>query len=421
MTRCLLHGLSSLSALLGAVLVVLMSFPSMPVAAVAGSYSVLYEVRLDPAERTAEVTIRLSHGADLVRRIELRTKPGRYRHFSGDGSIEEVQGGVRWRPPKEGGALRYSFLIDHQRKRGGYDSYITETWAMMRGDDVVPPARVRTRIGARAQARLRLELPPKWSAATPFPRDRDGDYRLEDPGRRFLRPTGWLAFGRLGVLRERIGDTRVTVAGPVRQGLRRHDLLALLHWTLPTLEGLTGHLPERLLVVGAADPMWRGGLSGPRSLYLHAARPLIANDGTSPLLHELMHTVMHARAGDGGDWIVEGLAQYYSLELLLRSGTISRPRYRKTLTGIERRGQAVGKLDVVAATGAVTAHAVAVLHQLDRRLRKETGGRAGLDDVLRAMIAAPQPWTTASFRAVCERFSVGSLEGFFRHWVPQDP
>ncbi len=223
---------------LGAVLVVLMLLPSVPVAAVGGPYSVLYEVRLDPAKRTAEVTIQLGQGADRVRSIELRTKPGRYQHFSGDGQIEEVQGGVRWRPPKEGGALRYSFLIDHQRAGGGYDSHMTDTWAIMRGDDVVPPARVRTRVDARAQARLRFELPPKWSAATPFQRDRDGGYRLENPRRRFVRPTGWLVFGRLGVLRERIGNTRVIVAGPVRQGLRRHDLLALVHWTLPALESL---------------------------------------------------------------------------------------------------------------------------------------------------------------------------------------
>ncbi len=99
-------------------------------------------------------------------------------------------------------------------------------------------------------------------------------------------------------------------------------------------------------------------------------------------------------------------------------GTISHERYRKTLTGIERRGQAVSKLDVPAATGAVTAHAVAVLHQLDLRVRKESGGKTGLDDVLRVMIAAPEPWTTTSFRAVCERISGVGLEGFFRHWVP---
>ena len=32
-------------------------------------------------------------------------------------------------------------------------------------------------------------------------------------------------------------------------------------------------------MVGANDPMWRGGLSAPRSLYLHSGRPLIESDG----------------------------------------------------------------------------------------------------------------------------------------------
>ncbi|MEZ4290169.1 MAG: hypothetical protein R3E53_06345 [Myxococcota bacterium] len=38
-----------------------------------------------------------------------------------------------------------------------------------------------------------------------------------------------------------------------------------------------GELPDRLQLVVAGDPMWRGGLSGPNSLYLHAGLPLIAS------------------------------------------------------------------------------------------------------------------------------------------------
>ena len=52
-------------------------------------------------------------------------------------------------------------------------------------------------------------------------------------------------------------------------------------------------------VVGAADPMWRGGLSASNSLFLHADRPLISENGTSTLVHELTHVITRVRGADG--------------------------------------------------------------------------------------------------------------------------
>ena len=57
-------------------------------------------------------------------------------------------------------------------------------------------------------------------------------------------------------------------------------LLAFLRWNLPALVDIFPDFPERVLVVSAGDPMWRGGLSGPGSLYIHAERPLISGNGT---------------------------------------------------------------------------------------------------------------------------------------------
>ena len=52
----------------------------------------------------------------------------------------------------------------------------------------------------------------------------------------------------------------------------------------------------RLLIVSAGDPMWRGGLSGPSSMFLHSDRPLISENRTSTLLHELgAHRARHPR------------------------------------------------------------------------------------------------------------------------------
>jgi hypothetical protein len=203
----------------------------------------------------------------------------------------------------------------------------------------------------------------------------------------------------------------------VGHGLRRLDALALLRWTLPTLRDVAGALPARLLVVGAGDPMWRGGLSGPDSLFIHADLPLISNDGTSPLLHELVHAVVGARSGDGGDWIVEGLAEYYSIELLRRSRTISRRRYEKILSRLADRGSDVVTLEVERATGAEVARAVTVLHELDDEIRERSADAKSLDDVVRALVQKDVTLTTASFRTIAESVYGESLVSFFRQRV----
>src|SRR5690606_21947056 len=134
-------------------------------------------------------------------------------------------------------------------------------------------------------------------------------------------PTGWIVLGHLGVRYDTISGIRTKVAGPVNQGVRRMDMLALLRWTLPELLRILPDFPHRLTIVSAGDPMWRGALSAPQSLYLHAERPLISENGTSTLLHEVVHVGLGVGAGHGADWVVEGLAEYYSLEMLRRSGT----------------------------------------------------------------------------------------------------
>ena len=209
-------------------------------------YSVFYDVRIIPNEHTAQVSIRLGEGSHHVRYIQLRTDPKRHQHFGGDGELKEVEGGIRWIPPRDGGELHYTFQIDHFRDNRGYDSRSAENWALFRGDDLVPPVRVRTKKGVKARAQLRFQLPSKWSAATSYPQDTDGRYVVDHPDRRFDRPTGWMVLGeRLGVLRERIADSWVAIAGPVGEGLRRHDILALVRWTLPTLKGILNQLPDR--------------------------------------------------------------------------------------------------------------------------------------------------------------------------------
>jgi predicted metalloprotease with PDZ domain len=380
------------------------------------AYAVSFEARVAPSERLAHAQIRVGAGALAVRFFEFQIDPKRHIDFRGDG-IVIVKGGVaHWQPPARGGTLRYKFQLDHLRTRSAYDGRCADDWAVFRGDDLFPPARVRASRGARSRSTLRLRVPDGWRIAVPYPRLPDGSYRVEHATRNFDRPIGWVALGRIGVLRERIAGTHVAVAGPVGQGVRRQDILALMRWTLPKLRSVLGELPDRILIVSAGDPMWRGGLSGPSSVFVHADRPMITPDLTSPILHELFHAVTRATAGADGDWVVEGLAEYYGLELLVRSRSVSKHRHARALERIARRGRS-SALAGNHSTGAETAHAVAVLRELDAHIRSETGERKSLDSVVAVLARDPIPVTTAAFRKTAERVTGLDLASFFRSRV----
>jgi hypothetical protein len=292
--------------------------------------------------------------------------------------------------------LRYSFRIDHLRDDRGYDSRCTNTWALFRGGDMVPAARVRFTDGARSRTRLQFVLPEGWSVAAPYTRLRGGVYKIEHPHRAFDRPTGWFVLGDLGVTVEEVAGTKVSVAGPVRHGVRRLDMLALMRWSLPELNRIIGTPMDRMLVVSAGDPMWRGGLSGPNSMFVHADRPLISNDATSPILHELVHAAMGAYADDSADWIVEGLAEYYSLQLLMRTGTLDPVRVEEQLARAESAydaGASDGK------TSSRTRRGVGYLVLLDANIREATEGEQSLDDVLRVLAAVHEETDLEQLRA----------------------
>jgi hypothetical protein len=146
-------------------------------------------------------------------------------------------------------------------------------------------------------------------------------------------------------------------------------------------------LPPRITIVSADQPMWRGGLSAPYSLYIHADRPLLSENGTSTLLHEIMHIALDFETDQAHDWIVEGLAEYYSLELLRRTGTISRPRYDRARRAQQKWARASDTLCGGPSSGATTAKAVSVFLELDREMRRKTDGNKNLDDLVIAIVA----------------------------------
>jgi predicted metalloprotease with PDZ domain len=116
------------------------------------------------------------------------------------------------------------------------------------------------------------------------------------------------------------------------------------------------------------------------------------------LLHELVHVATGITAEKGGDWIVEGIAEYYSLKLMWRSGTLTNNRYRQSFRKYEKWALDADRLDVEVARGPVTARAVGIMRKLDREILRKTGREKSLDDVVRMLVETRQKVSTERFR-----------------------
>jgi hypothetical protein len=352
----------------------------------ADTYDIHYHARFLPDQGFAEASMTVTQASGELEWLDFSAPVGRNFDFQGDGTIERHGERVRWTVPSAGGRLDYRVRVDRQRGER-YDARMTESWAIMRLDHLFPSARVSTREREVSRPSLSLEGPKDWRFETRYGSVNE---RIELPpaNRRFVRPTGWLAAGELSIRRDRIAGRRVVITGPLEERLRSQDFMALLRWNLPELVKLLPHFPERLLIVNAGDPMWRGGLSGPGSLYLHAERPLISGDGSSTPLHELVHVGTASEAEPGNDWIVEGLAEFYSIEILRRSRTISESRHRRTLQNLAARAdRSDGKLKSPS-TGAHTSRAVVVFHDLHHELLRAKV-KGGLDAVATPLLDGP--------------------------------
>jgi len=374
------------------------------------SYGVTYTAWIKAGEPWATVRVRLTRNADWVRWMRFNADPKRYAKFKSSGELTVEGSQVLWRPPARDAWLQYRVNLDSRRDSGRHDGLVTADWALFRADDLVPPVHLDMQDGTQSRAKLRLHLPDGWSAVTPFPRYASGRLKIDNPHRLFDRPTGWMLLGKLGVRRERIGETELTVAAPVGEPVRRMDLLAFFRWNIPVLQQIFPAFPERILIVSAGDPMWRGALSAPRSLYVHAERPMISENATSTFIHELVHVAMSARSAAGADWITEGLAEYYSLDVLRRSNTISRSRFDKAHRDLQSWGERAGPLESARADGAITARAVGILRSVDSEIRGASEGRHSLDDVVRQLASERLPITRERFSELATEFAGKPLQ-----------
>ncbi len=377
------------------------------------TYDLDYRIAMKPESGLATVTIKLA-GQKLPSRLVLKVDPERHRNFRASG-LQGTGQEVRWEPQGRSAELQYDFVLNHRRSRdSGYDSYMQREWAVFRGDALVPRIRVTAPRNLQSRATLHFAMPAEWNVVSALGPTEDSAISFDDPRRRFDRPTGWFLAGKMGRRIERIAGVTTTVAAPLGNDARRQDMLAFLNWNLPRLIEVFPKFPQRLLIVSAGDPMWRGGLSGPASLFIHAERPLVSENRTSTLLHELVHVGMGIRGAEDSDWIVEGLAEYYSLETLRRSKGISQLRYEEALDRLERWSRKAPSLRVAQSSGPVTAKAVITLKAVDEEIRALTANRRNLDDVAARLANTPHPVTLDDLRTIAKDVAGRELDALAR-------
>lgn len=349
--------------------------------ATSSDYAVHYTVTPHPAEGTVDVSMRVRQTRGQLRAVEFRFDAKRLSDIVADGTLTVAESKVTWQPDRRGGQIRWQVRPSKRRGGNGYDALLRADWGILRAEDLVPRAKTRTLKGATARTTLSFELPAGWSVVTQYSSVND-PIEVTGNARRFIQPSGWIAIGDLGVRRETIAGIRVAIAAPQGETVRRMDMLALLNWTLPQLTAITPAVDSRLTIVSAGDPMWRGGLSGPSSLFIHADRPLISENATSTLVHEVVHVAFGIRAVTGYDWIAEGIAEFYSLELLHRGGAITSRRYNRALEDQAEWARSATALCGKSSSGATTAAAVITFRKLDEEIRKSSKGEHSLDTVV---------------------------------------
>lgn len=388
------------------------------------TFAIDYVVTFRPGESgVARVRWELS-GAEEIDGLKFKAPRDRFSDIRGSGEIEIEDGVVEWEPHGPYAHLEYKVKVDHRRgDKGHFDSYSTRDWVLFRARDLFPPVRVsyETRkegTRPRSRARLVFRLPDDWKSAAAHPSIAPDVYSLTT-GKVLSRPSGWIALGKLKRTHQEIDEVMVQIAEAPEAKLPSDDVFAMLTDALPRLRKIFRRMPPQILIVSAGDPMWRGGLSAYHSLFLHGDRPLRTPDKTSPVLHELFHVVQPFRGRANADWIVEGLAEYYSLELQRRSGALTAGGFSKGLGYFAKYGMWNVDLTKQTDNAATNNSAPLVMYALDQRIQRETAGKKSLDDVV-TVLAEKGGWVdTESFRGAVDKVSGKPFDKFFHRYVEE--
>ncbi len=359
-------------------------------------------------------------GIEEIKNLTLRFPASRLKALHGSGTFRPIAGGVLWEPGGPYAHLTYQIDIAHVRgQHGRYDSYAGRDWVVTRAHDLFPRIDIVSdpeHPAPKSRARLIFRLPPGWRSAAALTTLGPDVYRLDEPGKILDRPRGWFALGKFTLHRQEIASTMVQVGCMPGSALHAPELFHFLGGGLPALQKLLLADPQTLLLVSAPDPMWHGGISAEHSFYMHAGRPLRTPDKTSPWLHEIFHVLQPYKPAADADWIEEGLAEFYSLELQRRAGLLDSADYTRALGYFERFGQWHVDLTQQQDNAATNNSAPLVMYAIDQRIQHATAGKKRLDDVVTELARQGGDVDTARFLHTVNRISGKNFTKFFdRH------
>jgi len=396
-------------------------------AAAKPTFSIDYIVTIsDTQPGVARIRWELS-GIEEVQWLRLRFPADRISQLRGTGKLETTPDGVVWVPGGPYAHLTYRVKIDHARgQHGRYDSYAAADWVATRARDLFPRIAIEYHEHAglepKSRARLVFRLPGGWHSAAALGSIGSDIYRLNESNKTLDRPRGWFALGKFDLQRQEIAGIMVQMACTGQPGLAPKDLFAFLEGTLPALKKLLLAEVETVLVVSAPDPMWHGGISGENSFFMHRKRPLRTPDKTSPYLHELFHVLQPYKPAADADWIEEGLAEFYSLELQRRAGLIDAAAFARALGYFERFGKWNVDLTQQQDNAATNNSAPLVMYALDQHIQRATAGKQRLDDVVMRLAKQGGVVDTARFHKAVSAVTGRPFSKFFeRHVLHGEP
>jgi len=388
------------------------------------TFAIDYIVSIVPRQpASARVRWELS-GINEIKALRLRFAPDRLDHFAGSGTLEPTADGLRWIPGGPYAHLTYRVKLNHLRGRSQrYDSYAAPDWVVTRARDLFPRIAVTYEATGgrepRSHAQLIFHLPSGWQSAAPYPEVTANTYRLTPSHAKLDRPRGWVALGKFALHRQDIAGIMVSIAALPGSSLSADAVFRFFGLTLPALKALLQAAPQTVLVVSAPDPMWHGGISAEHSFFMHAKRPLRTPDKTSPFLHEMFHVLQPYQPAADADWIEEGLAEFYSLELQRRAGLIDTAAYARALAYFERFGLWHVDLTQQQDNAATNNSAPLVLYALDQHIQHATAGRKRLDDVVARLAQEGGRVDSARLLRVVNRVSGKKFTKFFERHVRQ--
>lgn len=351
--------------------------------------TIIYKVKFSEDPSAPAQVKMLLRGANEITHIKFLDIDENFHHFKGTGQlVQTAPKSWTWNPKSVNGEVSYEVKINRQRSIKGFDSYHGGSWIFTRTSDLFPRKDYVEERPLRIYSQVEFELPKKWQIVTAMERISEDKnvFAPRDRGNPYVSPYGWILCGDLDVTKKEMSEVDVTLASPRVMKYDPTELTELIEKSMREFSQIMRELPPRIAFIVGPDPLWRGGLSGEDSLYINQNLSLIDRDYTSTPIHELFHiTQGFKKASQLSDWIIEGLAEYYSLRILYNTKQISKNKFVRGIRKFDRQGVWGVNLEKNQSFAALYNSAALVMFYIDEHLKEISKGNTSLRDVIKSL------------------------------------